>query len=85
MQLFDEIEKALPYLSAQFTEKELIRFSQCDYKNLSAYCEAAAPWISTHLLQESEPLYQLFLQGGIYDRQDMAAILLHALHILLRT
>ncbi len=85
MQLFQELMKAAPFLSAQFTEKEIIRFSICDYRKLDPYYKKYTPWICKNLLGNNTELYRLFLLGGIHDRNDMAIILLQTLHLVLRT
>lgn len=85
MRLFEELEKAMPFLSAQFSEKELLCFSRCDYRNLNSYYEKHTPWICTNLLKRDSELYQSFLRGGIHVQTDMAIILLQTLHLILRT
>lgn len=79
--LYEEIKKSFPKIKKLFDDTNLNNFICCGYENLSNYHFGLGTWIRNNLLSESCDLYILFVRGGILQKDDMAALIIHLFFI----
>lgn len=84
MDLYNEIKKVFPKLKIFFSAKELDEFLKCNYEELYVYHFGFGTWIRNTILKDSS-LYHAFLACGIFQADDMSALLIQLFYIYLKT
>ena len=84
MELSKEIEKSFPKIRKLFTEEKLFEFSQTTVAGLEKYNWGLGTMIRLKLLKSKSSLYQVFLQSGFTDRDEMTMEIIREFHKICR-
>ena len=81
MKIYKEIENSFPMIEKLFSEKELMGFKNTPIADLCLYHFGLGNWIRNNLLYSKESLlYDLFLENGIEQPDDMSASIIKLFH-----
>ena len=84
MKLYEEIEKTFPSLEKLFTAESLEEFKNEKISDLCLYHFGLGTWIRNNLLSPEENLlYNLFLQNGIENPDEMSSFIIRVFHYYL--
>jgi len=76
MKLYKEIEKSFPIIEKLFSEKDLLEFKNSLIFDLCLYHFGLGTWIRNNLLYKESVLYNLFLENGIENPDDMSCFII---------
>ena len=81
MPLYREMQKSFAKMEKHLSPCELQLFLGCPFAQLEQYHFGLGTWVRTCLLEETQPLYQYFVQSGVLQKDDMSALLLRAFYM----
>ena len=81
MNIYTEIEKSFSEIEKLFSEETLLEFKTTRIFDLCNYHFGLGTWIRNNLLYPKEStLHSLFLENGIEEPDDMAALMISLFH-----
>ena len=81
MKLYKKIEKCFPVIEKHFTKEYLLEFENTTVADLCLYHFSLGAWIRNNLLYSDESLlYDLFVENGIENPDDMSSIVIKLFH-----
>lgn len=84
MNIYEEIENSFPTLEKLFTKEGLLEFKNDTLDNLGFYHFGLGTWIRNHLLTSKQcVLYNLFVNNGIKNVDDMSFYVIKLFHYYL--
>lgn len=81
MDLKDEIQKYFPQMESYFNENTLKEFINCNFDDLCLYHFGFGTWIRNNILQPDSIIYQMFINSGIYFKDDMSSLMIKLFYI----
>lgn len=85
MDFFDELQKSLAKLENKLGPKALKQLLEMDNSDIYLCHYGLGMCIRNNLLQKDSSLYQLFLDCGMDDRDDISCILTELFFVYIRT
>lgn len=84
MELFQELKKSFTKIQRSFTPESLEEFLHTPYDELSRCHFGIGIWIRNCLLTEKSKLWCCFMDGGVYDLDDMSDFVIKAFYIYIK-
>ncbi len=84
MELFQELKKSFTKIQRLFTPESLEEFLHIPYNELNCCHFGLGLWIRNYLLAEKSKLWCCFMDGGVYDLDDMSDFVIKAFYIFLK-
>lgn len=85
MNFFYEIEEACCYIEKLFDQKSLEEFRNSSYDELCFYHLTLGLWVRNHLLYRESPLYNVFTNAGVHQKDDMSSLMIRLFYIYMNT
>lgn len=81
MYLIQEMQKVFPKMRAFFTQEQWEKFLTCPFEALHTYHFSLGTFIRNRLLQEGCTLQKAFYAVGIFQKDDMSALMIQLLYV----
>ncbi len=85
MDLLSEIREICPPLECIFSSNDLIKFVSSKYIDLGDYHFGLGMWIRNNMLKEDSKLYNLFVEAGIFTKDNMSKIIIECFYLYEKT
>ena len=81
MELCCAIMNCVSYIEQQCDEQLLKQLLESDYRELYRYHYRIGMFIRNTVLHDEEPLFKLFIQYGVTEKDDMSDLIIRLLYL----
>lgn len=84
-EFYEETDKAFIQIENLFTKDELKEFMVCKYCEIGKYHFGLGTWIRNNILNANDCLYEMLLNKGMAEKDDMSALMISLFYIYIHS